>query len=191
MVHFPSTHNIADRITRTQDIILSLNPKISSLLDIGGTDFFGFSKTQSISYTSINLETPLQSGTGGYKKLPTTLTYDGRNLPFTKDSFELVLVNFVFHHASNNTLFLLNQIKDISSRYILIGEDLSELEYDTKWHNRNHHHQPGGLYRSDEEWKTLFLLFGLKLITQFIIHRDDDINKNHIYRCLYLLEKKS
>jgi hypothetical protein len=117
------------------------------------------------------------------------LTYDGRKLPFSHNEFDLIIVNFVLHHASNNTLFLLEQIKNISSKYILIGEDLSELNYDLSWHKRNYDHQPGGIYRSDEEWQILFKLFNMKLLKQYIIHRDDDINKNHIYRCMYLLEK--
>jgi hypothetical protein len=58
-----------------------------------------------------------------------------------------------------------------------------------RWHKRNFIHQPGGVFRSDEEWKTLFKLYGLKLREQYIIHRMDDINPKHIYRCLYLLEK--
>lgn len=142
-----------------------------------------------ITYTSIELETPQNTGKGGYHKDSYTLTYNGRDLPFNNNSFDLIIVNFVFHHASNNTLFLLDQIKNITSKYILIGEDLSELNYEMDWHKRNFIHQPGGMFRSDEEWKTLFKLINLKLITQYIIRRIGDINKNNVYRCLYLLEK--
>ena len=109
--------------------------------------------------------------------------------PIDFHKFDLVIVNFVLHHASNNTLFLLEQIRNISSKYILIGEDLSELNYDLKWHHRNYIHQPGGIFRSDEEWQILFKLYNLELKEQYIIHRTDDIDNTHIYRCLYILEK--
>ena len=187
IIHFPPTSDAYDRIIKTKDIILKLNPK--KLLDIGGADYLNLCKKNNIEYTSINLITPQQNGTGGYHKNETTMLYNGRDLPFPKNSFDLIVINFVLHHASNNTLYLLQQVKDIAIKYILIGEDLSEIDYDIKWHNRNHTHQPGGLYRSDEEWKILFDFYNLKLITQYIIHRDDDINKKHIYRCIYLLEK--
>ena len=142
-----------------------------------------------IKYVCIDLDSPQQTGQGGYHKDNDGLTYDGRNLPFKKNEFELIIVNFVLHHASNNTLYLLEQIKNISSKYVLIGEDLSELNYSIKWHNRNHKHQPGGIFRSNEEWQIIFKLYNLHLTHQYVIHRDDDIDLEHIYRCLYLLEK--
>jgi len=175
-----------DRIEKTKEIICDLNP--SKVLDIGGKDYKDFCQKNNIEYTCIDLLTPQKTGQGGYNKDINGLTYDGRHLPFGPKQFDLVIINFVLHHASNNTLFLLEQIKNISSKYILIGEDLSELDYDIEWHYRNYIHQPGGVFRSDEEWQILFKLFGMKLITQYVIHRSDDINPKHIYRCLYLLE---
>ena len=66
--------------------------------------------------------------------------------------------------------------------------DISELNYDMEWHKRNFTHQPGGIFRSDEEWRIIYKLYNLTLIHQYIIHRDDDKDKNKIYRCYYLLE---
>jgi hypothetical protein len=183
--HFPKVNSVMDRIEKTKLIIDKLN--VNNILDIGGKDYKKFCNDKGKSYTCIDLESPQKTGQGGYNK--DVLTYNGRDLPFNKDDFDLVIVNFVLHHASNNTLFLLEQIKSISNKYILIGEDLSELNYDMRWHKRNFIHQPGGVFRSDEEWKILFKLYGLKLREQYIIHRMDDINPKHIYRCLYLLEK--
>ena len=187
IIHFPITSEVSDRIAKTENIITSIKP--SKILDIGGVEYRSICENHKIDYTSINLEQAQTYGTGGYNIDNKTLCYDGRNLPFNENSFELVIVNFVLHHASNNTLFLLQQIQNITSKYVLIGEDLSELNYNIRWHNRNHEHQPGGIFRSDEEWRILFNLYNLKLITQYVIHRTDDINPNHIYRCLYLLEK--
>lgn len=90
----------------------------------------------------------------------------------------------------HNTLFLLEQLKNITKKYILVGEDISELHYPMEWHRHCFNHQPGGVFRGDEEWRILFKLHNLKLIRQYIICRDNDINKNQIYRCIYLLEKE-
>ena len=185
--HFQKTSSVSDRIEKTKIIINKLN--VSKILDIGGKDYKQFCLINNIEYVCIDLDVPQKTGEGGYNKDKNGLTYDGRNLPFNYNEFDLVIVNFVLHHASNNTLYLLEQIKNISSKYILIGEDLSELNYDIKWHYRNYLHQPGGIFRSDEEWQILFRLYNMKLLQQYIIHRNDDINIKHIYRCLYLLEK--
>lgn len=189
IIHLPKVSSVKDRIEKTEKLILTLNP--NKILDIGGNDYNKLCLDNNINYVCIDLSQPQKTGQGGYNKDKNGLTYDGRNLPFNHNDFDLVIVNFVLHHASNNTLFLLEQIKNISNKYILIGEDLSELNYDKKWHYRNYIHQPGGVFRSDEEWQILFKLFNLTLTNQYIIHRTDDINPNHIYRCLYLLEKEN
>lgn len=186
IIHFPKVSSVSDRIERTKNIILQLNP--TRILDIGGKDYKQFCSKNNIDYVCIDLDVPQKTGQGGYNKDINGLTYDGRNLPFNPNEFDLVIVNFVLHHASNNTFFLLQQIKNISSKYVLIGEDLAELNYSLKWHNRNYIHQPGGIFRSDEEWQKLFNFYNMKLIHQYIIHRNDDIDSTHIYRCLYLLE---
>lgn len=182
------TAGIENRVERTKRIIDRLN--VNSILDIGGNNFKSYCYDTGKSYTCIDLERPQKTGQGGYFKDKDGLTYDGRNLPFGENTFDLVIVNFVLHHASNNTLFLLEQIKKISKKYIIIGEDLSELDHDLNWHKRNFIHQPGGMFRSDEEWQILFKLYGLKLQEQYMILRSDDINPKHIYRCLYILEKQ-
>lgn len=188
IIHFPITNSIPDRIERTKDIITSLMlSKNSKILDIGGNDYKKYCQQKNYEYIMLDLNDKLKYGTGGYNKDPDGMTYDGKNIPFTEKIFDLVIVNFVLHHASHNTLFLLKQIRNISKKYVIIGEDLSELDYDIKWHERNHIHQPGGIFRSNDEWKELFKLYDFKLEKQYIIHRYDDINPTKIYRCMYLL----
>jgi len=186
VIHFPSTSNVNDRIKRTEKIILDLS--VGSVADIGGADYFKLCEKNGISYTSLNIGEPQKTGTGGYHKASFTLTYDGKHIPLAADSVDLVIVNFVLHHTPDNALDLLSQIKNIAKKYVLIGEDIAALDYEINWHKRNFQHQPGGIFRSDGEWQTLFKMYDMHLIKQFIVHRDDDKNKDRIYRCIYLLE---
>ena len=182
--------NYKDRIEKTKELILDLKlKKGSKILDIGGKQFNDFCDKNNYKYFCIDLHESQKTGTGGYNKAEYCASYDGRNLPYQKNEFDLVIVNFVLHHAAHNTLYLLNQIANITSKYVIIGEDLSELNYDIRWHTRNFEHQPGGMFRSDEEWKTLFKFYNLKLIKQYNIKRKDDFTKD-IHRCMYILEKK-
>lgn len=188
----PDGNEVEARQKNLINMIMALKlPKGSRILDIGGCEYEAYCKHMGYEYVSLNLEDPQKSGTGGYHVSEKTIKYNGRDLPFSKDtSFDLILLNFVLHHAAENTLPLLKQIGDLSKGYIIIGEDLSELGYEENWHKRNYEHQPGGVYRSDYEWKELFRLYGLSLLAQGIIRRKSDLIKDKIYRCLYLLKAR-
>tara|TARA_A100001015_G_scaffold252474_1_gene292081 strand:- start:1079 stop:1666 length:588 start_codon:yes stop_codon:yes gene_type:complete len=188
--HYPSTSSWQSRKRKLRKIFLDLKLQNKKILDIGGSEHESFCKEHNIDYTSVNIEEPQNTGTGGYHKNDNTIFYDGRNLPFKNSEFDLVVISMVFHHCPENTFYLLNQIKNISKKYIIVGEDLAELNYEMEWHERNFKHQPGGIFRSDEEWRTIFKLYNLKLTHQYVIHRDYDIDPNKIYRCYYLLEKE-
>lgn len=196
IVHLPTVKDWRERIEKTKDIITSLNlPLQSKILDIGGHEYDDYCKKHNFQYSMIDLKVPLKNDSGWHGKKKGCFLYDGRNLPFEPMTFDLILICFVFHHASHNTLFLLKQIRNITKRYIIVGEDITELFYPIEWHKRNFEHQLGGLFRSDEEWKILFDLFGFKLIKQYIIRQYDEEpifvkSPNTIYRSLYLLEKR-
>jgi hypothetical protein len=193
IIHWDSHKKWKMRLIKTENLITSLNlPEGAQILDIGGRDYTKYCKNKKYLYTSIDLaENGVGGGTnggwGGRKK--GVIGYNGRDLPFNEPIFDLIIIGFVFHHANNNTLFLLEQIKNTSKKYILIGEDLSGLDYEDEWYTRNFDHEPRGIFRSDEEWQILFKLYKLKLLKQYIIHQDDDLSTNKIYRCLYLLQK--
>ena len=70
----------------------------------------------------LDLEKPQKNGTGGY--FGGGITYDGRNIPFEKDSFDVIIVSFVLHHTSSNSIHLLKQLKNITTNYLIICEDL-------------------------------------------------------------------
>jgi SAM-dependent methyltransferase len=174
----------------------------SKILDLGGADYKKYCSDKQYLYTSINVEDPIKfgdlsnlpkkgelNGNSGGNTLLETIRYDGKNLPFKNNDFDVIIVNFVLHHAAENTIPLLKQIKNISPKYVIIGEDLAEINYDLKWHTRNFEHQPGGIFRSDLEWKELFDLIGFKLIAQIIIRRSEDIDEKY-YRSIYVLSTR-
>ncbi|QDT09621.1 class I SAM-dependent methyltransferase [Planctomycetes bacterium K23_9] len=187
VVYLPVTNRIADRKIRTQAIISELIASDGGerILDIGGNEYQSFCQEQGIEYTMLNLASPQRTGTGGYHG--GGMTYDGRTLPFPAgETFDLVILNFVLHHAAENALPILRQVKEIAARYVLIGEDLTGIDYAASWHDRNHKHQPGGVFRSDQEWRLLLSMFGLPVLRQYVIRREDDVDPGRVYRCMYL-----
>ena len=64
----------------------------------------------------------------GYNKAEYLTSYDGSFTLSSKKWFDLVIVNFAIDHTTHNTLYLLNQIANITSKYVIIGEDLSAIK---------------------------------------------------------------
>jgi len=50
---------------------------------------------------------------------------DGKNLPLEKNSFDVVLINYVLHH-SRDPISLLNEAKKVARDKIIIYEDIAE-----------------------------------------------------------------
>ena len=162
--------------------------QFGAMLDIGGNQFKQYCAQRRVKYTHVDIKGPLKTGQGGY--FGGGDTYDGRNLPYPAASYDIVLLSFVLHHASHNTFKLLEQVQKITRRYLVVGEDLMELGYPAAWHLRNFKHQPGGLFRSDEEWRYIFSFFGFRLFKVVRITEDIDLDKDRTYRILYFLEKR-
>lgn len=182
------SNDFKDRKNRTCDIIADLLVDVDTpkILDIGGVDFMTAAASKGWEYVTIDLQEPQSMGTGGYQS-STVLKYDGKTLPFEANTFDLVNVGFVLHHASENTLGLLRQIKSISRKFVIIGEDIAAQDYPMSWHERNWRHHPGGLFRSDTEWRQLFEIFGMQLRASYGVRRVDDPD-DHLYRAIYILD---
>ena len=144
------------------------------VLDVGGITFGNLAKLYGWKYASVDIEASLSTGNGGHMQ-HADLFYDGRNLPFGEDSFDIVILSFVLHHAAENTLPLLRQVRAIATSFVIIGEDLMTLEHHPDWLRRLYDHQPGGLYRSDEEWRTLFCLHDLRHVSTHRIRNHQDM----------------
>lgn len=188
-----------DRILDTTRILEALAPRQRRswrILDIGGFDFAEAAERHGWVYESIDLAEAQQHGTGGHRGGFTTHTYNGRDLPFRKGAFDVVILSFMLHHAGENTLRLLQQVHHVAKSFVLVGEDLTGLEYPLGWHQRNYDHQPGGMYRSDEEWRRLFALLEWDIVKAYAIRNkkylfwepSDKEYSQKIYRALYLLK---
>lgn len=156
------------------------------MLDVGGNTFFDAFQASSVRYDMIDLAVPLESGEGGHNPHPEGFQFDGTHLPFAPHSYDSVIMGFVLHHAAHHSLPLLEQAKKITRDSIVILEDLAQLDYPREWHDRNHRHQPGGIYRSDQEWRFLFSLLGLKLVRSIKLEKAEDPDARP-YRALYHL----
>jgi SAM-dependent methyltransferase len=166
--------------------------KGARILDFGGNQFSEYCKKNNYIYSMLDLDKPQNNGTGGY--FGGGLTYDGRNIPIEKDSFDVIIISFVLHHTSSNCIHLLKQLKNITTNYLIICEDLCGIEYPITWHERCFYHQKEGIFRSDEEWKFIFESLDLDLIDTLNIRcqRDKKFSDpyKHIYRIQYTLRKK-
>jgi len=205
IVDLPLVENIKkaylERVKQTEKILdCYFLPMGAKILDIGGKEHVDYCKERNYEYVMLEIE-ERQKHSKSYLgpedrnqsyKHDDAVVYDGRNIPFEDEKFDLVIANFVFHHAAENTLFLLKQIKKFSKGPVMIGEDLSCVTYPLSWHQRNHNHQAGGLFRSDEEWKELFRVYGYNIEKQYVIRRKigKGNNQDHsedIYRTIYQL----
>lgn len=133
------------------------------MLDIGGSLFRDAYRDGPVTYHMIDLDRPMEIGSGGYNAQPDGFTFDGETLPFGEDDYDIVNIGFVLHHAAQHTIGLLKQVRRIARRHVLVLEDLASPEYPRDWLARNCRHQPGGVFRDDVEWRALFDLLGFDL----------------------------
>jgi SAM-dependent methyltransferase len=93
--------------------------------------------------------------------------FDGRDLPFKKNSFDAVLIAFVLHHAEE-PVYLLEEARRVCSGPVLVVEDTPCLWAERVWgrlHTRSFSKRMGigwnGKVRLDPEWRRLFKRAGL------------------------------
>jgi len=70
-------------------------------------------------------------------ELPLTL-FDGKRLPFPDDSFDVVLLIFVLHHAED-VLPVLEEARRVSRKTVLVLEDVSSNFWDRMMFRGFHH----------------------------------------------------
>lgn len=103
------------------------------------------------------------------KKIPFQI-FDGFNIPFPDNFFDIVLISYVLHHAKNPIL-LLKEANRVAKKKIIIYEDLPEgffskiycflhgVFFDKIFGNPNQ-----TVFKTEREWKRILNDIGLKLI---------------------------
>lgn len=95
---------------------------------------------------------------------------DGKNLPFSNDSFDVALIINVLHHTDDPEK-LLSEAKRITKEKIIICEDLKEkgISQFANWLHKSTYRisapflaQPNN-FHSREEWKRKFSKYGLRV----------------------------
>jgi len=118
--------------------------------------------------------------------------FDGKNLPFENDSFDIVLINYVLHHCEDPET-LLREAKRVAKR-IIIFEDLPE-GFLAKLRCQIHQITFFGgkrtfNFKKREEWKKIFEKLGLKIIAQNQVFTKLSW-LDPVKRILFVLEKGS
>ena len=95
---------------------------------------------------------------------------DGKNLPFSENSFDVVLINYVLHH-SQDPVALLSEAKRVTRDKIIIYEDLAEgclsklvcwlhgISFDKLFGNPTK-----TSFNSEKGWEKIFKELGLNVI---------------------------
>lgn len=121
--------------------------------------------------------------------------FDGKNIPFEENSFDIVLISYVLHHSKNPEV-LLKDGKRVGKK-IIIFEDLPEgilakircylhqitynIFFEKKFQRFN--------FKTRKEWKEFFKKLGLKLIAQKRIYTSFDFF-DPAKRIIFVLEKE-
>lgn len=107
------------------------------------------------------------------------VVYDGRTLPYPSNSFEIALIIFVLHHASD-TRRLIDEAARVSKDKIIVIEDTPTNFIEQRaWrriddHLNNHKHsdiQTAHGTRSAGEWKAFFQKAGLRVVQHHAFKR--------------------
>ena len=110
--------------------------------------------------------------------------FDGSTLAQAAASRDVVSFAYVLHHASGRTVSLLEHAKRVSRRHVVVMED---LQGETHRHAKMQFaHEWQGQFRSDEEWRALFRLVGMRVVHHTPIAQTCSWGY-HLPRALYVL----
>ena len=100
---------------------------------------------------------------------------NGEDIPFTENSFDIVLISYVLHHCEK-PIVLLKEAKRVSRGKIIIYEDIPKnllskffcfihnLTFNLFFQSRNEKETAIGNFKKREEWKQIFNNLGLRVI---------------------------
>jgi len=100
----------------------------------------------------------------------------GRNLPFRNNSFDVILITYVLHHAKD-PIFLLKEasrvLKNNKTSYIIVYEDVfggffSKIVCNLHrfFYNKCYNLKGKGIFKTEEKWLDLFKQLGLEVVSK-------------------------
>ena len=92
--------------------------------------------------------------------------FDGAVLPHANDSKDVVVFNYMLHHAADMTLSLLAHARRVARHHVVVVEDLkgeSPNETMRQWEHEWH-----GTYRGADEWRAIFGLLGFTITKEVL-----------------------
>lgn len=100
--------------------------------------------------------------------------FDGKTIPFEDHAFETSTVMFVLHHTDNQDQ-LIEECKRVTTKYIIIGEDVIQNDLDKVLGNIHLGTSPWSKskngFRTKDEWMAFFQKHQLSLINSISIPR--------------------
>ena len=123
--------------------------------------------------------------------------YDGLNLPFQDEEFDITFISYVLHHVKDLER-VLNEAKRVSRDKIIIYEDLPEgffsklrcLFHDLSYNMFFQKDRQKFNFKTKKEWEELFRKLDLELIFEKKVSATKIDFIDPVYRALFVLEKK-
>ena len=106
--------------------------------------------------------------------LEKVIVYDGKTIPFSDNSFDTTMVNFILHHTDDPEAILREVIR-VSTKYIIIAEDIVDSWFD-KYLGLLHAVTYDGIpcknnFYDSEKWATIFKNLELEIVASKNISR--------------------
>ncbi len=150
--------------------LLKLMPKNARVLDVGCDDgnlaVMLMGKRPDLVIKGVDVQEHREA------KIPRKL-YDGVNLPYEDDSFDVVMVVDVLHHIKGDIAPLLKEMRRVTRKYVLIKDHMANdrvgkflLSLADFWAN-----MPFGVgcpfnFQSEEDWHRYFKDLNLKVVDE-------------------------
>jgi len=178
--------------------IISNHIKNRRLLDVGcgnGINSFFFSKELGTKVTLLDIEDMREKEAIQFRFFKSSAD----NLPFKKDSFEVIFIQYVLHHLHSKIKIpaVLSELKRVAKDKVIIVEEIftnrtnikKAKEYDLMMNRKLHPSNAMIIikYYDDEELKRLFKSANLKLIQEAIIAKGCE-EDGYLQRKVYILE---
>lgn len=154
---------------KLSEYLSSLFPETGNVLDVGCDDgtmaILIKEKKPNLNINGIDIQENRECKI--HKKL-----YDGKKIPYEDNSFDVVMSIDVLHHT-NNIKFLLEEMKRVSKKYIILKDHIIDSRI-SKWGISIFDYLsnlPYGIkctfnYLTEEEWIKYFNELGLKIVSR-------------------------